>query len=275
MFVLGLLVGSFLNVVIHRLPLMLEREWRTQCRVLLGLPSSAETEGQTTLNLIMPRSRCPHCSAPVRALDNIPVVSYLLLHGKCRNCSARISPRYPVVELASALLSAYIAWHFGFDVKTIFALLLTWALLCLSIIDMDRQLLPDDITLPFLWLGLACNIFNLFTDTVSSLIGAILGYSVLRVIYVLFKIITGKEGMGFGDFKLLAMLGAWTGWQMLPLIILLASLLGSIVGISMIIFRKHDQGKPIPFGPYLALSGWVALLWGSELNRLYLSFLEN
>ncbi|MGH8120192.1 MAG: prepilin peptidase, partial [Gammaproteobacteria bacterium] len=177
MFVLGLLVGSFLNVVIHRLPIMMEREWRIQCRTLLDLPVSADIAGQTTYNLIMPRSCCPHCHAPVRALDNIPVVSYVLLRGKCRNCAARISMRYPAIELASAVLCAYIAWHFGFDVKTILAVLLTWALLCLSLIDIDKQLLPDDITLPFLWLGLACNIFSMFTDTVSSLVGAMLGYA--------------------------------------------------------------------------------------------------
>jgi len=272
MFILGLLVGSFLNVVIYRLPIMMEREWRTQCRSLLGIPDLAEIDGQTTFNLLMPRSSCPHCHQPVRALDNIPLVSYVLLRGRCRDCTAPISLRYPAIELTSAVLSAYIAWHFGLDVKTFFAVLLTWALLCLSIIDVDKHLLPDDITLPFLWLGLACNIFNMFTDTVSGLIGAMLGYAVLWLIFVLFKIISGKEGMGYGDFKLLAMLGAWTGWQMLPLIILLASLLGSLVGVFLIIVHKHDRGIPIPFGPYLTLSGWIALLWGSDLNRIYLSF---
>jgi len=272
MFILGLLVGSFLNVVIHRLPIMMERDWRMQCRSLLGLPDVAEIDGQKTYNLIMPRSSCPYCQKPVRVLDNIPVVSYVLLRGYCRNCAAPISLRYPAIELISALLSAYIAWHFGFDVKTFFAVLLTWALLCLCIIDLDKQLLPDDITLSFLWLGLAGNIFNMFTDAVSGLIGAMLGYASLWIIFMLYKVLTGKEGMGHGDFKLLAMLGAWTGWQMLPLIILLASLIGSIVGVFLILFRKHDYVNPIPFGPYLALSGWIALLWGSDLNRMYLSF---
>ena len=273
MFILGLLVGSFLNVVIHRLPIMMEREWRAQCRLLLDLSDSVENGNRATFNLILPRSSCSHCLKPIRALDNIPVVSYLMLHGKCRNCSAQISLQYPAVELASAVLSAYLAWHFDSEIKTFFAMLLTWALLCLSMIDIDKRLLPDDITLSFLWLGLACNLFFIFTDPSSSLLGAMLGYSVLWLIFILFKITTGKEGMGHGDFKLLAMLGAWLGWQMLPLVILLASLLGSMVGGCLILFRKHDHGKPIPFGPYLALSGWIALLWGADINRIYLSFL--
>ena len=271
MFILGLLVGSFLNVVIHRLPIMMERGWHAQCRLLLNLPESPEASGHEKYNLIVPRSSCPHCLKQIHCLDNIPVISYLLLRGKCRDCASPISLRYPAVELISAGLTALIAWHFHFEIKTIFAMLLTWALLCLTVIDIDKQLLPDDISLPFLWLGLACNLFNLFTDPVSGLIGAMLGYSILWTIFMLFKLLTGKEGMGYGDFKLLAMLGAWTGWQMLPLIILLASVLGSVVGIGLMLFRNHEHGRPIPFGPYLALSGWVALLWGSDINRLYLS----
>jgi leader peptidase (prepilin peptidase)/N-methyltransferase len=270
-FILGLLVGSFLNVVMHRLPIMMEREWRDQCRQLFNMPEKPEDSDQIKYNLIVPRSSCPHCLKPIHNIDNIPVISYLLLRGRCRHCTAPISLRYPMIELITAIVTALIAWHFNFELKTIFAMLLTWALLCLAVIDIDKQLLPDNITLPFLWLGLACSLFHMFTDPVSSLIGAMLGYSVLWAIFMLFKLLTGKEGMGYGDFKLLAMLGAWTGWQMLPLVILLSSVLGSIVGIYFIIFRNHEHRKPIPFGPYLALSGWIALLWGSDLNRLYLS----
>ena len=274
MFVLGLLVGSFLNVVIHRLPLIMEREWRAQCRLLFNdIVASPDKASPATYNLIVPRSSCPHCHKQIHALDNIPVISYLLLRGKCRNCAAPISLRYPVVELISAGLAAFVAWHFNFEVKTFFAILLTWALLCLSVIDIDKQLLPDDITQPFLWLGLSCNLFNMFTDTNSSLIGAIAGYAILWIVFMLFKVITGKEGMGNGDFKLLAMLGAWLGWQMLPFIILFASLLGSLSGLFLIWIRRRDWGWgiPIPFGPYLALSGWIALLWGSDVIRIYLS----
>jgi len=273
MFIFGLLVGSFLNVVILRLPLMMEREWRAQCRLLLNLPESPEIASHATYNLIVPRSTCPHCLNQIRIRDNIPVISYLLLRGKCRNCAAPISLRYPVIELISAGLTALIAWHFNFEIMTFFAVLLTWALLCLTVIDIDKQLLPDNITLPFLWLGLACNLFNMFTDPVSGLIGAMLGYSILWTIFIIFKLLTGKEGMGYGDFKLLAMLGAWTGWQMLPLMILLASVLGSMAGIGFMIYYKHDHGKPIPFGPYLAFSGWIALLWGADINQLYLSLM--
>ena len=273
MFILGLLVGSFLNVVIYRLPIMMERAWHAQCRSLLKLADSPEVEEKAPYNLFAPRSNCPYCLKPIRAIDNIPVVSYVLLHGKCRNCSTHISLRYPVVELASAILSAYIAWHFGFEIKTYFAVLLTWALLCLSIIDIDKQLLPDDITLPFLWAGLACNLFNIFTNINSSLLGAMLGYLILWIIFMLFKCITGKEGMGYGDFKLLAMLGAWLGWQMLPQVIILASLFGSLMGLYLIFFCKRNHNKPIPFGPYLALSGWIALLWGPDINQMYLALL--
>jgi len=273
MFIFGSLVGSFLNVVIHRLPIMMERDWRAQCKLLLSLPESTEVTDQTKYNLIVPRSACPHCLKQIRNRDNIPVISYLLLHGRCRFCTVPISLRYPLIEFITAVLTAFIAWHFNFEIKAFFAVLLTWALLCLTVIDMDKQLLPDDITLPFLWLGLACSLLHIFTDPVSALLGAMLGYSILWTIFILFKFLTGKEGMGYGDFKLLAMLGAWTGWQMLPLMLLMASILGSIVGIGLMVLRKHEQGKPIPFGPYLALSGWIALLWGAEINQLYLSLI--
>lgn len=273
MFILGLLVGSFLNVVIHRLPIMMERDWRAQCSLLLKIPENTAGAEHAHYNLLVPRSFCPHCHKQIRNRDNFPVISYLLLHGRCRDCTAPISLRYPLIEFFTAVLTAFIAWHFNFEIKVFFAVLLTWALLCLAVIDMDKQLLPDDITLPFLWLGLACSLLHMFTDPVSGLIGAMLGYSILWIIFILFKFLTGKEGMGHGDFKLLAMLGAWTGWQMLPFIILVASLLGSIVGIGLILFHNHAQGKPIPFGPYLALSGWIALLWGADINQLYLSLM--
>ncbi len=271
MAILGLIIGSFLNVVIYRLPIMMEHEWRTQCRDLLNLADKHE-EIHEPFNLFTPRSRCPQCNHNISAMENIPVISYLLLKGKCRVCNSPISIRYPLVEAVSGLLTAYIAWHFGYSIQMIFAVLLTWALICLCMIDIDRQLLPDDITLPFLWLGIACNMFGIFTDIYSSLAGAMVGYGSLWLIYIAFKFVTGKEGMGYGDFKLLALLGGWLGWQMLPLIILLSSMLGAVIGIYLIIFRVHDKNIPIPFGPYLAISGWIALIWGREIITAYLNW---
>ena len=270
MVILGLVVGSFINVVIYRLPIMMEHEWREQCRMLFGAPAEAPPVAQEPFNLLSPRSRCPHCQHLVRAINNIPVISYLVLRGKCVHCEQPISLRYPLIELASGLLTGYVALHYGFHPETFFAVILTWSLLCLSMIDIDHQLLPDDITLPLLWLGLGCNMFNIFTNLHSSVIGAIAGYGSLWIIFVTFRLVTGKEGMGYGDFKLLAMLGAWLGWEMLPLIILLSSLLGAVIGIFLIIIRGRDRNNPIPFGPYLALSGWIALLWGNEITDIYL-----
>lgn len=267
---LGLITGSFLNVVIYRLPLMMQREWRSQCRSLLELEDPEST--QKTFNLVTPRSRCPHCQHLITAFDNIPVISYLLLGGKCRYCKTRISPRYPLIEILSCMLTAVVAWHFGFTLQTLFAALLTWSLISLTVIDIDQQLLPDDITLPMLWLGLVCNMFGLFTDIHSSLAGAILGYGILWLIFMSYKLLTGKEGMGYGDFKLLAMLGAWLGWEMLPLIILLSSLVGAVVGTGLILFARYDRAKPIPFGPYLAMAGWIALIAGDKLVGLYLGW---
>lgn len=271
MAILGLIVGSFLNVVIYRLPRMMEREWRTQCKELLNLQDKPE-EIHESFNLVIPRSRCPQCNHKISALDNIPVISYLLLKGKCRICNSSISLHYPLVEMISGILTAYIAWYFGYSVQTLFAVPLTWALICLCMIDIDRQILPDDITLPFLWLGLACNMSGVFTDVYSSLIGAMAGYGVLWSMFIAFKLATGKEGMGYGDFKLFAMLGAWLGWQMLPLIILLSSMLGAVIGISLILFRKHDKNIPIPFGPYLVISGWIAMIWGDAIIAAYWSW---
>jgi leader peptidase (prepilin peptidase)/N-methyltransferase len=265
-FVLGLLVGSFLNVVIHRLPQMMERGWQAQCKEYLG-ESPAE---HAPLTLAKPASHCPHCGHKIRFYENIPVLSYLWLHGKCSSCRRAISIRYPLIELLTGIVSAMIAWHFGFGWQAGSALLLTWALIALSMIDTDHQLLPDAITLPFLWLGLTLSLFPVFADMRSSLIGAIAGYLSLWTVYQLFKLLTGKEGMGFGDFKLLAVLGAWLGWQLLPMIILLSSAVGAVLGGAMIVIQGRDRAQPIPFGPYLAIAGWIALLWGERISSAYL-----
>lgn len=262
----GLLVGSFLNVVIHRLPKMLEREWLAQCAELNG----NEPANVPPYNLLMPHSACPHCGHKISALENIPVISYLLLRGKCKDCSAHISARYPIVETVSGLLSAYVAWHFAFGLAALAALLFIWMLLALICIDLDTQLLPDDITLPLLWLGLLFNLSATFIDINSAVIGAITGYLALWSIYWLFKLATGKEGMGYGDFKLLAAIGAWVGWQMLPLVIMLSSVVGAVVGITLIIAARLGRNVPIPFGPYLAGGGLIALFWGQSLTHGYL-----
>lgn len=268
--VLGLLVGSFLNVVIYRLPIMMQRNWRQECSEFLELdrPDLAE---EATFNLVFPLSHCPHCNAAVKPYQNIPVFSYLFLRGRCAACKTPISPRYPIVESFTGICSAAVAWHYGYSVETAFALLLTWSLIALSGIDIDHQLLPDSISLPMLWLGLFLSLFTLFTDSHSSIVGAIAGYLCLWLVYHAFKLITGKEGMGYGDFKLLALFGAWLGWQYLPLIILLSSLVGAIVGICLVAFVKHDRNIPIPFGPYLAAAGWIALIWGDRINQIYLN----
>ena len=272
---LGLLVGSFLNVVAYRLPVMMERGWRAQCRQLLDTPETSPppVEKEETFNLMTPRSRCPHCGHAISAMENIPVISYLWLRGRCAACGKPISARYPLVEFATALLSGITAWHFGFGWATGAALLLTWALIALTLIDFDHQLLPDDITLPFLWIGLLLSLFGIFTDSTSSIIGGIAGYLSLWTVYILFKWTTGKEGMGYGDFKLLAMLGTWMGWQALPVIIILSSVVGAAVGITLILFRGRDRNIPIPFGPYLATAGWLALLWGHDITHHYFSLL--
>ena len=266
-FVLGLMVGSFLNVVIYRLPVMMQTGWRRECLEFLQLP--AEEAGEP-LNLLWPGSRCPVCKTQIKAYQNIPILSYVLLGGKCGHCSSPISLRYPLIEMFTGIGSALVAWHFGYGPAMLFALLLTWSLIALSFIDIDQQLLPDSITLPVLWLGLFLSLFSLYTDSQASIIGAVAGYLSLWCVYQLFKLLTGKEGMGYGDFKLLALLGAWLGWQYLPLIILLSSLVGAVIGLTMIVFRRHDAGRPIPFGPYLAAAGWLAMIYGSEINRLYL-----
>jgi len=270
MALLGLIIGSFLNVVIYRLPKMMQQDWHEQCCDLLGI-NNEKREEQQHINLIFPASNCPACQHKITALENIPVISYLFLKGRCKSCNVKISPQYPLIEILTGLTTAYITWHFGFSLQTLFALLLTWALICLSVIDLEHSLLPDDITLPFMWLGLACNVFGVFTDITSSLIGAMLGYSILWSIFMGFKVMTGKEGMGYGDFKLLALLGAWLGWQSLPLIILLSSIAASLIGIIMILFRGRDKSVAFPYGPYLAIAGWITLLWGEELIGTYLN----
>ena len=267
---LGLLVGSFLNVVIHRLPLIMQRDWRDQCAEFLEQPEQAPTDEPVSLS--RPRSRCPHCGHAIGALENIPVISYLWLRGKCSDCGTRISPRYPVIEIVTALLSVAVAWHFGFGWPLAGGLLLTWSLIALTMIDFDHQLLPDNITLPLLWLGLALNLGGTYTDINSAVIGAMAGYLSLWSLYWLFKLLTGKEGMGFGDFKLLAVLGAWMGWQALPVIILLSSAVGAVIGIGLIVLRGRDRNIPIPFGPYLAIAGWITFLWGEWITHTYLQF---
>lgn len=264
--ILGLLVGSFLNVVIYRLPIILEREWTEQCAELGDQASPPEA----VFTLSRPRSTCPHCGHVITALENIPVISYLFLAGKCKACRSPISIRYPVIEAISALMSVIIAWHFGFGWSAVGALLLSWALIALTFIDVDHQLLPDKITLPLIWLGLAFNLSGVYTDLHSSVIGAIAGYVSLWSIYHLFKLVTGKEGMGYGDFKLLAALGAWMGWQALPMIVLLSSFVGAIIGITLVLLKQHQREIPIPFGPYLAIAGWIALVWGEIINSAYL-----
>ena len=261
--ILGLLVGSFLNVVIHRLPKMMENDWLAQCAELRGEEASVSEP----LSLIRPRSRCPSCKRPVGALENIPVLSWLLLRGKCAGCKSPISPRYPIVKALTGLLSGLVAMRFGFGWASAGALLLIWALIALTFIDADSQLLPDSITQPLLWCGLLFNLFGIFTDLPSAVIGAMAGYLALWSVYWAFKIVTGKEGMGYGDFKLLAALGAWLGWQMLPLIILLSSLVGALVGVALIAVARQDRQIPIPFGPYLAAAGFIAALWGKELSQ--------
>lgn len=266
---LGLLVGSFLNVLIYRLPIMMQREWRAQALEYLECPPEPVRE---RFNLLLPSSRCPHCDHQIRSWENIPLVSWLALRGKCSSCRAPISSRYPLVELACGLLSGYVAWHFGFTWQAGATLLLTWGLVAMSMIDIDHQLLPDSLVLPLLWLGLILNSFGLFVSLESALWGAVAGYLSLWSVYWLFKLVTGKEGMGYGDFKLLAMLGAWGGWQVLPLTILLSSVVGAVLGTILLRVQRAESSTPIPFGPYLAIAGWIALLWGDRITESYLHF---
>jgi leader peptidase (prepilin peptidase)/N-methyltransferase len=271
--VLGLMIGSFLNVVIYRLPLMMDREWRVQCHEFLDMaPPPPAKDAFAVFNLAKPGSHCPHCKKAIGVGENIPVLSYLLQGGKCKHCAAPISARYPLVEIVTGLLSMLVAIEFGFTWLTLATLVLTWALIALTMIDFDHQLLPDDITLPLLWLGLLVNTQGWLVPIDAAVWGAIGGYGLLWTVYWLFKLVTGKEGMGFGDFKLLGALGAWLGWQALPQIILLSSLVGAVVGIGLIVVRGRDRNVPIPFGPYLAAAGFIALIWGNTLTALFFAW---
>ena len=278
-FFLGLVVGSFLNVVIYRLPIMLERDWRSQAAdVLAGAaPATEATPAPPRFSLITPGSACPSCKTPIKPWQNIPVISWLVLRGRCAACRKRISARYPAVELATGVLSAWAAWHFGFGTPAACALLLTWALIALTGIDIDHQLLPDSITLPLMWAGLLAAVAigpvarsTLPVSAQEALIGAMAGYVSLWLVFHAFRLITGKEGMGYGDFKLFAALGAWLGWKLLPLIILVSAASGALLGIAMILLRGRDRAAPIPFGPYLAAAGWLAMMYGNSLLDGYL-----
>ena len=282
--VIGLIIGSFLNVVIYRLPRMMELEWKAQCRLLLEENVEEETKRiepdqlkeptnseQESFNLLFPNSHCPNCNHEIKPWENIPVLSYLFLKGHCSQCQTKIPFRYPAIEIVTGILSAVVAFKFGPSWQCLTILFLTWALITLSLIDFDHMLLPDEITLLFLWIGLVINLKGLFVPLDQAVMGACLGYLSLWSFYWLFKIVTGKEGMGYGDFKLLALLGAWMGWQLLPFIIVLSSIVGAIVGISLIVFMGRDKQVPIPFGPYLAAAGWIAILWGDTMMASYLS----
>ncbi|MFM5004383.1 A24 family peptidase [Aeromonas hydrophila] len=268
-FLFSLMIGSFLNVVIHRLPIMLEREW--QAEYLGYFNPEALPQQEERYNLMVPRSACPHCGHAITAMENIPLLSWLWLKGRCRECQAPISARYPLVELLTALLSLVVAATYPPGWGLLAALLLTWVLVALTFIDLDKMLLPDQLTLPLLWGGLLFNLTGGFAPLADAVIGAMAGYLVLWSLYWAFKLLTGKEGMGYGDFKLLAALGAWLGWQALPIVLLLSSLVGAFIGIGLILLRNHHQNKPIPFGPYLAIAGWIALLWGDTITRWYLT----
>ena len=277
-FVFALLVGSFLNVVIYRLPVMMERDWRAQCDEISASPAGELPQGR--FDLMVPRSRCPSCNQQITAIQNIPVISYLLLGGKCGNCKAPISQRYPAVELLTAVLTGIVAWRFGFGWEAAAAIALTWTLIAISVIDIDHQIIPDSISLPLIWSGLFLSLFHplagaevLFVDAKTAIVGGLAGYLSLWSIYHLFRLLTGKEGMGYGDFKLLAALGAWLGWQMLPLIILLSAIVGAVSGILMIVTKRHERSVPIPFGPYLAAAGWVAMLYGPQIVKRYLDYM--
>lgn len=268
---LGLMVGSFLNVVIYRLPLIMEQEWRSQCQELFGQEDKGA--GKAHLSLWGPRSQCPHCGHLITAIENIPLFSYLRQGGRCAHCQGAISLQYPLVEALSGILAGIIAWKLGFGWPTLAALAFTWILLAASLIDFHHQLLPDDLILPLLWLGLFVALFHLFADLPSAVIGAMVGYLSLWSVYQVFRLLTGKEGMGHGDFKLLAALGAWVGWQYLIAIIILSSLAGAVFGLILMLARGRDRQIPMPFGPFLAIAGWIVLLWGDAINRTYLQWL--
>ncbi|WP_028767893.1 prepilin peptidase [Shewanella fidelis] len=284
-FIFAAVIGSFLNVVIHRMPVMMKREWQQECnhylseykpdvfnksKQLLEQPIDPFPE---KYNLVVPGSACPKCKTNIKAIHNLPILGWLMLKGKCSACGTSISARYPIVELVTGCLVAFLAWHFGPSLEFALSSLLTFCLIALTGIDLDEMLLPDQITLPLLWLGLIINFNGVFTSLPDALIGAVAGYLSLWSVFWLFKLLTGKEGMGYGDFKLLAVFGAWLGWQVLPVIILLSSLVGAVVGITLILIKKLNQGNPIPFGPYIAAAGWIAMIWGESIINWYISTL--
>jgi leader peptidase (prepilin peptidase)/N-methyltransferase len=277
-FAFALVIGSFLNVVIHRLPIMMEREWREQCDEIAGMPASDMPTGR--FDLVVPRSRCPSCGKQITTWQNIPVLSYLLLGGRCASCKQSISVRYPLIEMLTAGLAAFVAWRFGFGWEALMAIFMSFALVSISLIDIDHQLIPDSIVLPLLWVGLGMSLFHplagaetLFIEPKDAIVGAIAGYLSLWSVYQLFKMATGKEGMGYGDFKLLAALGAWLGWQVLPIVIMMSAIVGAIVGLALIFFRRHDRNVPIPFGPYLAAAGWISMLYGETIKNAYIDLM--
>jgi len=274
-FIFSLMIGSFLNVVIYRLPKMLEQGWKQECREFLAdeLAKPRRSTDDALITLSTPSSTCPSCQHKIRFYENIPLLSWLFLRGKCSQCQANISSRYPLVELSTALLSMVIAAHYGVTLTTLCLLILTWGLICLTLIDYDHMLLPDQITLPLLWLGLLVNINGAIVPLNDAVIGAVAGYMSLFSIFWLFKLVTGKDGMGHGDFKLVALFGAWIGWQLLPLLILMASAVGAVIGISLMVFKNHQREQAIPFGPYLAVAGFITLLWGNDIWSWYLSSL--
>jgi len=265
--IFSLLIGSFLNVIIYRLPIIMQRQWRKECHEFLKIEDKEEQNER--FNILLPPSHCPSCKARIRAWENIPLISYLILRGKCAHCKALISFQYPLIELLSAVLAIIVVFELGFSVAAFSAIILTWCLLVLTIIDIQHQFLPDDLTLSLLWIGLLLNLFGVFTDINSAIIGAMSGYLSLWLVNKLFKLIRGKDGMGYGDFKLFALFGGWLGWQLLPFIILVSAAVGALVGVGLILFKGRDRQLPIPFGPYLAMAGWVAMLWGQDILRWY------
>ena len=271
--VVGACIGSFLNVVIYRLPIMMFRQWHADIESQKDIAVDLRPH-EKTFNLVLPHSRCSKCGTAIKPWQNVPVVSYVFLRGRCATCATPISMRYPLVEAVTAIASLYVVHHFGASWQGLYALLFTWCLIALTMIDYDHQLLPDSITLPLLWLGLLVNSTGAFVSLPEAVYGAAAGYMSLWTVYWLFKLVTGKEGMGFGDFKLLAAIGAWFGWKLLPLVILLSSAVGAVIGIALILLRRQDKTKPIPFGPYLAIAGWIAMLYGNDLTRWYLAYMQ-
>jgi len=273
--IFSLMVGSFLNVVIYRLPKMLEQGWKKECRAFIAdeLAKPASSNNKDELSLSKPNSTCPQCGHNIRFYENIPIISWLILRGKCSQCKNSISMRYPLVEASTAIIGFLVAQHFGVSATTFWVLILSYGLICLTLIDFDHMILPDQITLPLLWLGLLININGLIVPLEDAVIGAAVGYGSLFSVFWLFKLITGKEGMGFGDFKLFALFGAWIGWQLLAILILMASIVGAVIGIALIVFKRHQREQAIPFGPYLAIAGWITLMWGNSIWSWYLTLL--